>query len=267
MLECQQCQHDVICHYTILEKFQRLWLDLDQRALCGSGLSQSLHHLSQEWSAMLGSSVGLRTINERINQLEPLTRQAHSEPITQAPVVVQFDGIWLTREVPQDTIKLDTRQRQRHQRTSQGVVVLVALGFWEDGRREILDWQIAKSEDHAEWETLLHRLWQRGSHATEGVAGGRARWQWGVGGSRRLRLRLLSATLRCLFHKQRNVADKSREDLPGKDKKETRQQLLEQIRKIYQAESPGEARQRLAVVVGTWRERPPKAMATLERGG
>ena len=33
MLECQQCQHDVICSFTILEKFQRFWLDLDQDVL------------------------------------------------------------------------------------------------------------------------------------------------------------------------------------------------------------------------------------------
>ena len=33
MLECQHCQHDVICSFTILEKFQRLWLDLDQDVL------------------------------------------------------------------------------------------------------------------------------------------------------------------------------------------------------------------------------------------
>jgi hypothetical protein len=72
MLECQRCGHDVICTYTILEKYQRFWLDLDQRVLFGSGLCQSLRHLSQEWSALLGSSVGLRTINERINQIEPL---------------------------------------------------------------------------------------------------------------------------------------------------------------------------------------------------
>ncbi len=40
---------------------------------------------------------------------------------------------------------------------------LVALGFWNDGsgRREVLDWQIAGSEEHTEWETLLTRLWQR----------------------------------------------------------------------------------------------------------
>ena len=62
MLECQRCGHDVLCTYTILEKYQRFWLDLDQQVLFGSGLCQSLRHLSQEWSASLHSSVGLRTI-------------------------------------------------------------------------------------------------------------------------------------------------------------------------------------------------------------
>ncbi len=42
------------------------------------------------------------------------------------------------------------------------MVILVALGFWPDDRREVLDWQIARSEDHQEWEALVHRLWERG---------------------------------------------------------------------------------------------------------
>lgn len=265
MLECQQCQHDVICHYTILEKFQRLWLDLQQRALFGSGLSQSLRHLSQEWSATLGSSVGLRTINERINQLEPLSRQVHAEAISQAPAVVQFDGIWLTLQVPQDSIKPDKRQRQRHQRTGQRVVVLVALGFWEDGRRDILDWQIAKSEDQTEWETLLHRLWQRGLTPEKGL---RAVVRDGNGGLGEAVAYVYGTSVseqRCVFHKLRNVADKSREDLPGKDNKEVRGQLLEEVRTIYQAESAAQPRQRFVAVSDTWRQRAPKAVATLER--
>jgi hypothetical protein len=45
---------------------------------------------------MLGASVGLRTINERINRLESLLAQAHREPISGVPAVVQFDGIWLS---------------------------------------------------------------------------------------------------------------------------------------------------------------------------
>ena len=51
------------------------------------------------------------------------------------------------------------------------------------------------------------------------------------------------------------LADKSREDLPGKDKKEVRDQLLEEASNIYQAESAAQARQRLAAVSDTWRQR------------
>ncbi len=40
MLEYQQCGHNVICHFTILEKYERFWLDLDQDVVLGSGLGK-----------------------------------------------------------------------------------------------------------------------------------------------------------------------------------------------------------------------------------
>ena len=46
----------------------------------------------QQWSATLESEVGLRTINERINQIAPLVQQARSQAITDVPAVVQLDG-------------------------------------------------------------------------------------------------------------------------------------------------------------------------------
>jgi len=98
MLECQCCGHDVVCSFAIVEKHQRLWLDVDQRVLFGSGLCHSLRQLRQAWSATLESSVGVRTINERINQIEPLLEQARHERITDVPTVVQFDGIWLCEQ-------------------------------------------------------------------------------------------------------------------------------------------------------------------------
>jgi hypothetical protein len=171
MVECQRCGHDVICSYAILEKHHRFWMDVDQRVLFGSGLCQSLRLLSQEWSATLESSVGLRTINERINQIEPLLEQGRRKPLTEVPPIVQFDGIWLRMQSQTDTIKLDTRQRQRHQRSGKKVVLLVALGFWTDGsgKREILDWQVASSEGKAAWETLVNRLWERGVRPENGL--------------------------------------------------------------------------------------------------
>src|SRR2546429_8382403 len=80
MLECQQCQHDVICSFTILEKYQRFWLDLDQDVLFSSGLCQSLREISQRWGATLGGNVGVRTIYERLNQIKPVVAQGHHEP-------------------------------------------------------------------------------------------------------------------------------------------------------------------------------------------
>lgn len=71
MVECHQCQHDVICSFPIVEKDQRVWLDVDQDVLFRSGVCQRVREISQRWSATVGGRVGLRTLNERINHLEP----------------------------------------------------------------------------------------------------------------------------------------------------------------------------------------------------
>jgi hypothetical protein len=242
-------------------------MDVDQRVLFGSGLCQSLRLLSQEWSATLESSVGLRTINERINQIEPLLEQARRKPLTEVPPAVQFDGIWLRVQSQTDTIKLDTRQRQRHQRSGKKVVLLVALGFWTDGsgKREILDWQVASSEGKAAWETLVNRLWERGVRPEHGL---QAVIRDGCGELGEALAFVYGSTVveqRCIFHKMRNVADKCREELKGEANKQTRKQLLEQVSVIYQADNATDARVLLAVFAQTWRARTPKTVATLER--
>src|SRR5436305_8032827 len=87
----------------------------------------------------------------------------------QAPTVVQCDGIWVTVQGQEGETKLDKRQRKRHQRSGKKVVILVALGFWPDGRREILDWERASSQDQTQWERLLNRLWVREVTAEQGL--------------------------------------------------------------------------------------------------
>jgi putative transposase len=265
MLECQGCGHDVVCSYAILEKHRRFWLDLDQQVLYGSGLCHSLRQLSQEWSAKLDSSVGLRTINERINQIEPLLDRAHRDPITDVPPIVQFDGIWLRLQSQTDTVKVDKRQRKRHQRTGKKVVLLVALGFWPDGRREIVDWQVSDNEGKAAWEQLGHRLWERGVQPEKGLQAVIRDGNGELGEAVALVYGTTVVEQRCIFHKLHNVADKCRKDLKGKDKKDERTRLLEQARAVYDAESAEGARTRRGEFVTTWRQRAPKAVATFER--
>jgi Transposase, Mutator family len=123
MLECQRCKHDVLCNYAILDKNKRFWLDLDQDALWSSGWGQSLREICERWSATLGHDVGLRTINERINQIEKLAQEFHTQPIENAPDVIQFDGIWVTIQEEQETVQLDKRNRKRHARKGKRIVI------------------------------------------------------------------------------------------------------------------------------------------------
>lgn len=64
-----------------------------------------------------------------------------------------------------------------------------------------------------------------GAHAREGDAGSRARWQRGLGEAVAYVYGATVLEQGCVFHKPRNVADKSREDLPDKEKKEARHRL------------------------------------------
>jgi putative transposase len=262
MVECQHCQHDVVAHFAILDKYQRFWLDAPQRAIFGSGLCQSLRQLSQQWTATLGSTVGLRTINERINQLEALLQAAHREPISDVLAVVQFDGIWLSLQTQQEGFKEDSRKRKRPQKQGKCMVVLVALGLWTDGsgKRHILDWEVADQEDETAWERLVQRLWERGVKLETGLE---AIVRDGSEGLEQALDYVYGSALvqqRCIFHKLRNVSDKC----VGLDR-QGKKSLLEQAAAVYQAPSASEAQVRLAAFAEQWRLTQPQAVATFER--
>ncbi len=261
MLECQRCEHDVVTQFAILQKYRRFWLDAPHRAIFGSGLSRSLRQLSQEWAATLGASVGLRTINERINQLEARLAQVHHEPITEVPAVVQFDGIWLSMQTQQDGIQQDSRKRKRHRKRGKRIVVLVALGLWTDGsgKRRILDWEIADQEEQAAWERLIQRLWERGVKLETGLE---AIVRDGSEGLEQALDYVYGSALvqqRCIFHKLRNVSNKS----VGLDR-DGKKSLLEQAAAVYEAASAAEAQARLVAFGEQWRPTQPQAVATFE---
>ena len=115
--------------------------------------------------------MGLRTIKEHINQLEARLAQVHHEPISEVPAVVQFDGIWLSMQRQQESIREDRRKRKRHHKRGKRTVVLVALGWWTDGshKRRLLDWERADQEEQAAWERLVQRLWERGVKRETGL--------------------------------------------------------------------------------------------------
>lgn len=265
MLECQHCGHDVICAFRILEKYQRFWIDLEQDALFSSGLGQSLRSMVQRWSALAESNVGLRALNERINQIEPLIHKMREQVIAPGPPIIQLDGIWVTIQRKGEKIKPDAKKRKRKQRTGKKEVILVALAFWEDGRREVLDWHIAPSEEHTHWEVLLNRLWRRGVQPENGL---KMSVRDGCGGLEEALALVYGPSVldqRCLFHKLHNVGTKVRSELKGKEQREERKQLMKEASDIYQAETASQAHLRLQAWAQQWQGRAPDAVATLTR--
>lgn len=144
-------------------------------------------------------------------------------------------------------------------------MILVALGFWPDGRREIIDWQIADSEDHHHWEVLVQRLWERGCCPEKGLHWVVRDGSGGLGEA----LALVSGTTvpeqRCLFHTLQHVSKKARSERKGKENQEQRKQLMEQAAAMYQAHTATDAQAGLARWAAQWREQAPQSVATLER--
>jgi hypothetical protein len=266
MVECQICHHDVICHFAVFEKNHRFWLDLDQDALFSSGLCQSLREITERWGEILGGNVGLRTVNERINQIEGQVQEYYKQTIKNVPDVIQLDGIYVTIQGQSETVKYDKRNRARHVRKGEKKVVLVALGFWQHGeRREVIDWQIAKSEDHEQWEALLNRLYDRGVTADSGLQAVIRDGSGGLGEAIALVYGCSVIDQRCIFHKLKNVADACSKELKGDKHKEKRQQLIQQASAVYHADCAQQAKDNLKIWSDNWREKAPKSVATLER--
>ncbi len=262
MLECQECGHDVVCHFAVFEKYERYWFDLDQDVLLGSGWCESLRHLRERWSETAEGNVGLRTLNARINHIHELIEQARQTPITEVPPVVQFDGIWTRHQQPTGTTKEDRRGRKRGQRKGKKVVVLVALGLWADGRKVVLDFDVAAGETQGEWLRLVQRLWERGVQPEAGLLAVVRDGKGELGAAVELVYGGQVVDQRCIFHKLRNVADRLREDLPGEAHHQTRQTALEQAAAIYDAQTAAQARACLAAWVATWQAQAPKTVAT-----
>lgn len=118
--------------------------------------------------ARLEGSGGLRTLNERMRQMEPQVHQMREQPITSVSAVVPLDGMWVTIQGQGEQSKPDRRRHSRKQRTGHKMVILVTPGIWEDGTRDILDWQRTPCEEHTQWESVLKQLRKRGGQPETG---------------------------------------------------------------------------------------------------
>ena len=260
-----RCGGSVRIPFQVLPPGQRVWQDLTIRIQRWGEKAISLRQMRDELAAELGTSLSLRTLNERL-QAVPIRKPGGME-LTTVPPVVALDGIWVTLLVPTGGYRQDRSGRRRPVKKKVKVAILIALGIWpQSARIRVLDWEITAGERCVDWEQLLarlntRRLWNcRGLQlfihdGGPGLIAALKKWYWEV------------PRQRCVFHKLRNVwrAVVFPEESCGQENRQVRRRLIRQAAAIFQAPDEPAARRLLADFVFRWREEQPKAVATLQR--
>jgi transposase-like protein len=190
-----------------------------------------------------------------VHGFESALTQWRERVIADPPDVLMLDGIWFSTMQATGECGTDRKGRRRPVQKRIKRVALIALGLWSDsGRKQILDFEIADSEEEGNCLPLLNRLHWRGvtdGHLQLVVSDG--------AGGLCAAIETVYPTVarqRCVFHKLKNVGDHLRD-------KTHRKAILEAACWIYDASNPREAHARLEHFVMTWQGEEPEAVTSL----
>ena len=261
------CGGTVAVPFQTIRRGQRIWDDLEGAIRERSGWGMTLRQSKAQIDVQLQSSVGLRTLNERIGKMSKLADRWRRRAVEEVPPVVRVDGIWLTLMKDTEEKKKDTLGRQRAVKQGHKVPVLVAQGVWpSSGKQAVVAWVVGEAEDEASWEALLSQMVERGICpqrglrllVVDGAAGFQAARQtvfWDV------------PVQRCVFHKLRNIRRDLvvPEELSRKQKQAYRRRFIRSVARIWQADTETEARKRHRQFCAKWQDKQPQAVDTLRR--
>jgi transposase-like protein len=177
----------------VVRAYARRAAHIDRMILACFVLGLSTRKVAIALLPILGRRISAGTVSEVAKTLDTAVAAFHRRPLKDIYPVLMLDGVVLARKTGMGALKRP---------------VLVALGLRPDGKKEIVDYRLAKSESAAEWERFLTELFRRGLE-------GRAIEMIGVDGGAGLLAALPTvypgiAVQRCWAHKIRNVLDKVR---------------------------------------------------------
>lgn len=188
---------------------------------------------------ILGERVSASTVSRIAKTLDEAVLSFHRRRLKNRYKVLVLDGVVLARRTGAGAI--------RHP-------VLVALGITPEGKKEILDFRLARSESEHDWELFLTDLYNRG---LKGKGLKLVVTDGGKGLINALQTVLPDIPMqRCWAHKTRNITDKVR--------RADRDRLKRDIRLIYNAATVRQARSAARRFADRWQSRYPRAVDCLK---
>ena len=188
---------------------------------------------------ILGERVSPSTVSRIAKTLDEAVAAFHRRRLKNRYKILVLDGVVLARKTGAGAI--------RHP-------VLVAMGITPEGKKEILDFRLARSEGEHHWEVFLTDLYNRG---LKGKGLKLTVTDGGKGLINALQTVFPEIPMqRCWAHKTRNITDKV--------KMIDRDRVKRDIRLIYNATTIRQARGAARRFADRWQGRYPKAVDCLK---
>ena len=225
---------------TVIRRYQQRTKDVDTALLRIFLYGASTRLTGQALRPLVGEAVSAQTVSNIAKSLDGAVRSYHRRRLEDKYLYLFLDGIVL---------------KTRSGSGSKKKTVLVAYGIRLDGKRELIDFLVAKHESERHWEGFLNNLSRRG-------LGGDALGLVATDGNRGLENAVdtvypQAKRQRCWAHKLRNVSDKLR--------KRDQEQCIKDARAIYNANNRLEANQEYRSWAKKWKRTSPDAVRCLER--
>jgi len=223
----------------VIKAYSRRGKHIDRMIMGCFLLGLSTRKVAKALFPILGEQISATTVSRISKCLDSSVKSFHRRRLRDQYRVLVLDGVVLSRKTGAGAIKRP---------------VLVALGIRPDGRKEIIDFRLSKSESTAEWIRFLNNLYRRGIKGDflELIC---------IDGSKGLSSALsevypMIPYQRCFAHKTRNITDKV--------KKKDREKVKRDLHKISYAENRRSARHAARRFANRWEEQYPRAVRCLK---
>ena len=222
----------------VVRRYARRTAEVDRMILACFVLGLSTRKVGEALLPILGRPVSASAVSQVAKSLDTVVAAFHRRSLKNRYKVLMLDGVVLSRKTGAGAVKRP---------------VLVALGLLPDGRKEVIDFRLAKSESAAEWQLFLDDLYRRGltGDGLDMIC---------VDGGQGLLAALPNVfqrvpVQRCWAHKIRNVLNKVRvADQPA---------VKRALHKIMNAENAPKARQAARRFADRFEDDYPKAVRCL----
>jgi len=249
--------------WQVLTRYQLSMPLLLDQALYLYTLGLSIRDLQEALYVLFGHVLSREAVNRVTRAAQSPMDTWRTQPITDTPPILLVDGVWGQVLQPTGALWIDQSGHERREMRGVDQVILTVMGVWEDGRHQILHYQLAAAEDTAAWSDLLATLIGRGlDAATIQMVGS----DGSTGLPAALATHLPDAKQqRCVVHKIRGlerafcyrdltmIDPLTQEPLTYEAARRLRrQQLSTDAHAIFEAPTRAEADARLAVFRATW---------------